>query len=93
MAIAGPYANSRQLAEESGYELDWERFNQTPPGRDILYIARDLSVIEHCLPYIQDDVTRRDALRTVDQFEGNRDLPALLQDVSNPSTSRLLRNK
>lgn len=75
---------TRQLAEESGYKLDWERFNQTLAGRDILYIARDLSVIEHCLPYIQDDVTRRDVLRTMDQFEGNRDLPALLQDVIEP---------
>jgi cell filamentation protein len=75
---------TRQLAEESGYKLDWERFNQTPAGRDILYIARDLSVIEHCLPFIQDEGTKREVLRTMDQFEGNRDLPALLQDVVEP---------
>ena len=27
---------TRQLAKESGYRIDWERFNQQPAGRDIL---------------------------------------------------------
>lgn len=75
---------TRQLAEESGYKLDWERFNQTPAGRDILYIARDLSVIEQCLPLVQDVSTKRNVLLTKDQFEGNPDLTALLQDVIEP---------
>lgn len=41
-------------------------------------------MIEHCLPFIQDDITKRDVLRTMDQFEGNRDLAALLLDVVEP---------
>lgn len=35
---------TRQLALESGYDLDWSIFNASPIGRDLLYVARDLSV-------------------------------------------------
>jgi cell filamentation protein len=44
---------TRQLAEISGYDLDWERFNKQPAGRDILYIARDLDVNKQALPFFR----------------------------------------
>lgn len=72
---------TRQLAERAGYTLNWKRFSQTPAGRDILYIARDRSVNELALPNIQHEDTRRLIMLSMDQVEGNRDLPALLQDV------------
>lgn len=72
---------TRQLADAAGYKLDWDRFNQSPAGRDILYIARDLSVNRIAMPHVQHEGTKRDILLAMDQFEGNRDLPSLLRDA------------
>lgn len=76
---------TRELAEASGYTLDWDRFGKAAGGRDVLYIARDLSVNELALPNIKHDGTKRDVLLSMDQFEGNRDLPKLLRDAIRPS--------
>jgi len=76
---------TRQLAEESGYYIDWARFNQQPAGRDILYIARDLSVNPIALPHIQNFATERDVRHTMIVFERNRNLPNLLQDAIRPT--------
>ena len=76
---------TRELAEASGYTLDWERFEKTPAGRDVLYIARDRSVNELALPHIQHAGTKRDIVLSMDQLEGNRDLPNLLLDAIRPS--------
>jgi cell filamentation protein len=75
---------TRQLAEASGYRLDWAPFGQSPVGRDLLYIARDLCVNELAMSHIVDKGTLRDVLLTQDQFEGNRRLPDLLQDAIEP---------
>jgi cell filamentation protein len=75
---------TRQLAEASGYRLDWAPFGQSPVGRDLLYIARDLCVNELVVPHIVDKGTLRDVLLTQDQFDGNRRLPDLLQDAIEP---------
>lgn len=40
---------TKQLAEASGYDLDWQRFNQSHKTRNELYIARDLGVNEIAL--------------------------------------------
>jgi cell filamentation protein len=72
------------IAERSGYLLNWERFSQSPAGRDILYIARDRSVNELALPHIRHEATRRSIVLSMDQVEGNQDLPGLLQDVIQP---------
>lgn len=72
---------TRQLAEKSGYVINWERFNQSPAGRDILYIARDQSVNKLALPLIQQQDTRRAIVLSMDQLDGNRDLQDLLKDV------------
>jgi len=76
---------TRQLAKKSGYELDWDRFNRSPAGRDILYIARDQSVNKLAMPHIQHDDTRRNIVFSTDQLEGNRNLPELLKDAIRPS--------
>jgi cell filamentation protein len=76
---------TRQLALESGYEIDWERFKRQAAGRDILYIARDLSVNELALPHIQDSGTRREVMYTMDIFGRNRNLPELLRDAIRPT--------
>ncbi|MBT2786752.1 MULTISPECIES: Fic family protein [unclassified Halomonas] len=72
---------TRQLAEASGYILDWGQFGSSSVGRDVLYIARDLSVNQLALPNIQNLATKRDVMLSVDQLGGNRDLPDLLRDA------------
>jgi len=75
---------TRQLARQAGYEVDWARFNRSDVGRDLLYIARDLSVNELAKPHIQHENTMRKILYTQTRLEGNRDLSDLLRDVVRP---------
>ena len=72
---------TRQLAKEAGYVLDWSRFSEGNAGRDILYIARDLSVNEIAIQSAKNADTRREIAFSLDQFNGNRNLPVLLLDV------------
>jgi len=76
---------TRQLARQSGYEIDWERFGRSDAGRDLLYIARDLSVNELAKPHVQHENTLRKILYTQTRLDGNRDLPDLLRDAVRPS--------
>ena len=76
---------TKQLAKEAGYDVDWARFNVSPGGRDILYIARDLSVNERALPQIKDQGTMRLVVNSQDTFAGNRPLPDLLKDAIRPT--------
>jgi len=76
---------TRQLAKQSGYEIDWERFGRSDAGRDLLYIARDLSVNELAKPHVQHENTMRKILYTQTRLGGNRDLPDLLRDAVRPS--------
>jgi cell filamentation protein len=76
---------TRQLARESGYALDWERFSRSDVGRDLLYIARDRSVNELAKPHIQLEQSMRKIVRTTSQLEGNADLQTLLRDAVRPS--------
>lgn len=76
---------TKQLASESGYELDWERFGRSPAGRDLLYIARDRSVNELAKPNVQHEQTMRKIIHTQDRLDGNRALPDLLRDAVRPS--------
>jgi len=69
---------TRQLADEAGFDLRWETFGQSRGGRDVLYVARDLSVNRQALPQVQHADTRRDLTFTLDQLEGNRDLTGLI---------------
>jgi len=80
---------TRQLAQASGYPIDWERFSKLAAGRDLLYIARDLSVNALALPHVRHLGTRRDILYSMDILEGNRPLPDLLRDAVRPSRALL----
>lgn len=76
---------TKQLARESGYELDWERFGGSDVGRDRLYIARDRSVNELAMPHVQHENTMRKIIHTQDRLKGNYSLPDLLRDAVRPS--------
>jgi cell filamentation protein len=81
---------TKQLANESGYEVDWERFGRSDIGRDLLYIARDLCVNDLAKPHVQHENTMRKILHTQSRLEGNRALPDLLHDAVRPSLAATL---
>jgi cell filamentation protein len=76
---------TRSLAESCGYELDWTWFNIDKHGRNVLCIARDLSVNTLALPHLRDHRTTRSVTLMLDQFAENRKLPDLLCDAIRPS--------
>lgn len=76
---------TRQLARQAGYSVDWERFSRSDVGRDLLYIARDLSVNALAKHHVQHENTLRKILYTQDRLDGNRALPDLLRDAIRPS--------
>lgn len=76
---------TRQLASESGYNLDWGRFNNTPGGRDSLYVARDNAVNQLAKREIQHENTMRKIVFSMDKLSGNLDLRDLLKEAIRPS--------
>lgn len=75
---------TKQIAKESGFSLNWEELNKNPAGRDILYIARDISVNKIALTQANSDGTKRDIQFTLDQLGNNRDLHSLMRDIVQP---------
>jgi cell filamentation protein len=75
---------TRQIARESGYELDWEKFNRTEADRDLLYIARDRKVNELAKSFIQHENAMRKILFRQDQLNGYRSLHDLLDEALRP---------
>jgi cell filamentation protein len=69
-----------QLARDAGYTLAWETFN-TLHGRDVLYIARDISVNKLAFDAIRDPRARRCAQYTLDIYEHNKDITELLPEA------------
>ena len=76
---------TKQLAADAGYAVNWERFNTSRFGRDVLYIARDLSVNKIALPLVKNDDTRRQIALSLDMLANNRELSDLLKDAIRPS--------
>jgi cell filamentation protein len=75
---------TRQLAHQAGYNIEWDRFNKSEGGRDVLYIARDLSVNALAEPHLQDHGTRVAIATSVSMLAGNRTLSDLLRDAVRP---------
>jgi cell filamentation protein len=76
---------TKQLANEAGYELDWESFARSAAGRDLLYMARDSSVNKLAKPHIQLEQSMQKIIQSADRLKGRQDLPNLLRDVVRPS--------
>ena len=64
---------TKQIAKEAGYALKWETLNKNTAGRDILYIARDISVNRIALTHVKADGIKRDIIFTLDQLGNNRE--------------------
>lgn len=83
---------TRELAEACGYNIDWTRFARSAGGRNVLYIARDLSVNELAEPMLRSDKTRQLVMFSSDQLDGNRKLPDLLRDAVLPGRAIAFRS-
>lgn len=75
---------TRQLAKDAGYQIDWERFNQTQEMRDRLGIARDKSVNEIALPNAKMEFTMQKILASMARYRDDAALPELLQNAIRP---------
>jgi cell filamentation protein len=73
-----------QLARDAGYAIDWDGFARSPADRDLLYIARDLSVNEIAMPLVRHPDTLKKIIHTRGRLEGHRALPELLRDAVRP---------
>jgi cell filamentation protein len=69
---------TRSLADAAGFDLKWETFAQNRCGRDMLYVARDLSVNAMAVDRVRNADTRRDIVFSSDQLSDNKDLAQLL---------------
>lgn len=75
---------TRQLAREAGYDLNWDRFNQSDKGRDSLYVARDLSVNEIALPGMASHNAMVRVAHAIDSLAGNPNLDKILEGTARP---------
>lgn len=76
---------TKQLANEANYEIDWERFGRDDKSRDLLCIARDLSVNKLAMPYMEHERVMQQIAHSMYQLRGYGDLASLLRDVIRPS--------
>ena len=75
---------TQQLATESGYDINWEKFALNDTGRDLLYIARDKSVNQLARPHLQHEHSLLKIIQTEARTVHSRELPDLLRDVIRP---------
>jgi cell filamentation protein len=76
---------TKQLARESGYAVDWNRFNQNDHTRNLLYIARDRAVGEIAQKEIRSHDNLRDVVYCMDMYGKNPSLRDLLQAAIRPT--------
>ena len=76
---------TRQLAKDSGYEIDWQRHNKNGKSRDDLYLARDRAVgniaLQH-LPYCNISVRIEESIA---RFKERSDLQDLMKESVRPN--------
>ena len=75
---------TKQLANEAGYDLDWERFNRTAGNRDALYVARDKAVNAIALPQMQNERSMARIVGSMDRLEANKNLEQILDGAARP---------
>jgi len=72
---------TNQLADEAGFELAWENFNNNENGKNILYIARDIAVNKIIVNTHSNDAVKRDAQLILNMLTEYKSLQQLLPAV------------
>ena len=75
---------TKQLANEAGYELDWERFNRSAGTRDALYVARDKAVNTIALPQMTNERSMMRIVGSMDRLDANKNLEQILEGAARP---------
>ena len=75
---------TKQLANEAGFELDWERFNRSAGTRDALYVARDKAVNAIALPQMTNERSMMRIVGSMDRLEANKNLEQILEGAARP---------
>ena len=75
---------TKQLANEAGYELDWERFNRSAGTRDALYVARDKTVNAIALPQMTNERSMMRIVGSMNRLDANRNLEQVLEGAARP---------
>ena len=75
---------TKQLANEAGYDLDWERFNRSVGTRDALYVARDKAVNAIALPRMQNERSMARIVGSMDRLKANKNLEQILEGAARP---------
>ena len=75
---------TKQLANEAGYELDWERFNRSAGTRDALYVARDKTVNAIALPQMTNERSMMRIVGSMDRLDANKNLEQILEGAARP---------
>ena len=75
---------TRQLARDSGFQIDWERFNASGVTRDALCIARDKAVLKRLLPELRDERSLHTLATAMHRVRGDPSLEELLKDAVRP---------
>lgn len=70
-----------QIAKMAGFEIKWEKFAVDSNSKNILFIARDLSVNRIAINHISHYTTRQFVNFSLEIFQNKRDLKDLLKDV------------
>lgn len=78
---------TRQLAAESGYNLDWARFNRDAATREGLYVARDKAVNDIALSDMYAERNMRRIIAAMAPFRTAPNLHQLLEDAVRPLRS------
>ena len=84
LAAFDPQQFTKQLANEAGYDLDWERFNRDAGTCDALYVARDKAVNAIALPHLQSENNMRRIVYSMDALEANKNLEQILEGAARP---------
>ena len=73
-----------QLAEESGFDIDWSHFRKIPDGRSELYLARDIGVNRMAFPDIRNELLKYHIgvfLSKMDVMEENGYMAYVMKDI------------
>ncbi|WP_424196645.1 Fic family protein (plasmid) [Ampullimonas aquatilis] len=76
---------TEQIANESGFSLNWRELTKSTLGRDRLYVARDIGVNQIAMSNLHSESSFKRLLYTQDRLGQQPDLAHLLKDVIRPS--------
>jgi cell filamentation protein len=76
---------TRQLARDSGYDMNWKYHNQSDKHRDNLYLARDRAVGQIALKHLPESTVSVRIEESIERYKSRPDLQDLMQQSIRPN--------